>query len=158
MTGVRQAATLLFGVSGALLLGAVGFQFLGGLSPCEMCFWQRWAHLAVLAAAALAFAADSRVLGWVAVLAMGGAAGLGLFHAGVEQDWWAGVTSCTAPASAGMGTADMLDALMDAPLVRCDDIPWSLLGVSMAGWNALISAGAALCGAFALLFTRTRPA
>ena len=53
-----------------------------------------------------------------------------------------------------MSTADMLDTLMNAPLVRCDEIPWSLMGISMAGWNALISAGAALCGAFILIFTR----
>ena len=56
-----------------------------------------------------------------------------------------------------MSTADMLDTLMNAPLVRCDEIPWSLLGISMAGWNALISAGAALSAAFVLIFTRRAP-
>lgn len=151
---VRQAAWLLFAVSGSLLLGALGFQFLGGLAPCEMCYWQRYAHLAVLAVAGLALITGNRAAGWVAVLAMAIAAGLGLFHAGVEQKWWQGVTACTAPVSAGMSTAEMLDTLMNAPLVRCDEIPWSLLGVSMAGWNALVSAGAALCGAFILIFTR----
>jgi disulfide bond formation protein DsbB len=152
--GVRQAAWLLFAVSGSLLLGALGFQFLGGLAPCEMCFWQRYAHLAVLAVAALALLSGNRAIGWLAVLAMAAAAGLGLFHAGVEQKWWQGITACTAPVSAGMSTADMLDTLMNAPLVRCDEIPWSLMGISMAGWNALISTGAALCGAFILIFTR----
>lgn len=151
---VRQAAWLLFAVSGSLLLGALGFQFLGGLAPCEMCYWQRYAHLAVLAVAGLALITGNRAAGWVAVLAMAIAAGLGLFHAGVEQKWWQGVTACTAPVSAGMSTAEMLDTLMNAPLVRCDEIPWSLLGVSMAGWNALVSAAAALCGAFILIFTR----
>ena len=151
---VRQAAWLLFAVSGSLLLGALGFQFLGGLAPCEMCFWQRYAHLAVLAVAGLALITGNRAAGWLAVLAMAIAAGLGLFHAGVEQKWWQGVTACTAPVSAGMSTAEMLDTLMKAPLVRCDEIPWSLLGVSMAGWNALVSAAAALCGAFILIFTR----
>jgi disulfide bond formation protein DsbB len=151
---VRQAAWLLFAVSGSLLLGALGFQFLGGLAPCEMCYWQRYAHLAVLAVAGLALITGNRAAGWLAVLAMAIAAGLGLFHAGVEQKWWQGVTACTAPVSAGMSTAEMLDTLMNAPLVRCDEIPWSLLGVSMAGWNALVSAGAALCGAFILIFTR----
>jgi disulfide bond formation protein DsbB len=156
--GTRDAAWLLFGVSGALLLGALGFQYLGGLAPCEMCFWQRYAHLGVLAVAGLALVTGSRPLGWLAVVAMLGSAGLGLFHAGVEQDWWEGVTACTAPVSAGMSTEAMLDSLMNAPLVRCDEIPWSLLGVSMAGWNALVSAGAALCGAFLLLFMRERRA
>lgn len=156
MTGVRQAALLLFAVSGSLLLGAVGFQYLGGLVPCEMCFWQRYAHLAVLALAALAMLTSRRALGWLAVLAMAVAAGVALYHAGVEQKWWAGVTACTAPVGAGMSTADMMDALLNAPLTRCDEIPWSLLGLSMAGWNALISAGAALCGAAVLLFTAPR--
>ena len=77
MTGARQAALLLFAVSGSLLLGALGFQFLGGLAPCEMCFWQRYAHLAVLAVSALAWLMGSRALGWLAVIAMVGAAGLG---------------------------------------------------------------------------------
>jgi disulfide bond formation protein DsbB len=153
---VRQAAWLLFAVSGSLLLGALGFQFLGGLAPCEMCYWQRHAHLAVLAVAGLALITGNRAAGWLAVLAMVAAAGLGLFHAGVEQKWWQGVTACTAPVSAGMSTAEMLDTLMKTPLVRCDEIPWSLLGVSMAGWNALVSAGAALCGAFILIFTRRK--
>ena len=158
MTGARQAPLLLFAVSGSLLLGALGFQYLGGLPPCEMCFWQRYAHLAVLVIAALAMLARNRALGWLAVLAMAVAAGLALFHAGVEQKWWAGVTACTAPVGAGMSTADMMDVLLNAPLTRCDEIPWSLLGVSMAGWNALISAGAALCAAFVLIFTADRKA
>ena len=158
MTGARQAALLLFAVSGGLLLGALGFQFLGGLAPCEMCFWQRYAHLAVLAVSALAWLMGSRALGWLAVIAMVGAAGLGLYHAGVEQKWWAGITACTAPVSAGMSTTDMMDVLLNAPLTRCDEIPWSLFGVSMAGWNALVSAGAALCAAFVLIFTAARKA
>ena len=156
MTGARQASLLLFAVSGSLLLGALAFQFLGGLAPCEMCYWQRYAHLAVLAVSGLAFLSGNRALGWLAVLAMVVAAGLGLFHAGVEQKWWAGITACTAPVSAGMSSADMLDALMNALLIRCDEIPWSLFGVSMAGWNALVSTGAALCAAAVLVFTAPR--
>lgn len=156
MSGARQTAALLFAVSGGLLLGALAFQFLGGLKPCEMCHWQRWAHLGVLAVAGLAWATGNRALGWLAVLAMAGAAGLGLFHAGVELKWWPGVTACTAPVVPGMSTEAMLDSLMNAPLVRCDEIPWSLFGLSMAGWNALVSAGAALCGAFLLIFTGKR--
>lgn len=156
MTGSRQAGLLLFAVSGSLLLGALAFQFLGGLAPCEMCFWQRYAHLGVLAMSALALLSGKRALAWLSVVAMVVAAGLGLYHAGVEQKWWAGVTACTAPVSAGMSSADMLEALMNAPLVRCDEIAWSLFGVSMAGWNLLISAGAALCAVAVLMFTAPR--
>ncbi len=156
MTGARQAPLLLFAVSGSLLLGALGFQYLGGLPPCEMCYWQRYAHVAVLLVAALAMLLRNRAIAWLAVAAMLVAAGLGLYHAGVEQKWWEGVTACTAPVAAGMSAAEMLDSLMKAPLVRCDQIPWSMFGISMAGWNALISAGAALCGAAILLFTEAR--
>ncbi len=156
MTQGRTAPALLFAVSGGLLLGALAFQYIGGLKPCEMCHWQRWAHLGVLVVAGLGWATGNRALGWLAVLAMLDAAGLGLFHAGVEQKWWPGITACTSPVTAGMSTEAMLDSLLTAPLVRCDEIPWSLLGVSMAGWNALISVGAALCGAAAMLFTGKR--
>ena len=152
----RQAAALLFAVSGSLLLGALAFQFIGGLKPCEMCHWQRWAHLGVLAVAGLGWLTGNRALGWLAVLAMAAAAGLGLFHAGVELKWWPGITACTAPVVPGMSTEAMLDSLMAAPLVRCDEIPWSLFGLSMAGWNAVVSAGAALCGAFLLTFAKRR--
>jgi disulfide bond formation protein DsbB len=158
MAGPRQAPLLLFAVSGALLVGALLFQFAGGLAPCEMCHWQRWAHLAVLALAGAALLLGNRSLAWLGVLAMVAAAGLGLFHAGVEQGWWPGVTACTAPVGAGLSSAEMLDTLMNAPLVRCDAIPWSLFGLSMAGWNAFISAGAAFAAAAVLIFTRPRRA
>ncbi|WP_199555641.1 disulfide bond formation protein B [Sandaracinobacteroides hominis] len=154
MIAEKQAPLLLFATSGALLLGALGFQFIGGLAPCEMCYWQRYAHLAVLAVAGAAYLTGNRALAWLAVVAMLGAAGLGLFHAGVEQGWWEGITACTAPVAAGMSQADMLDSLMHAPLVRCDQIPWSLLGISMAGWNALVSLGAAICAKAVLIFSR----
>jgi disulfide bond formation protein DsbB len=156
VTQARTAPALLFAVSGGLLLGALAFQYLGGLRPCEMCHWQRWAHLGVLAVAGLGWVTGNRALGWLGVLAMLGAAGLGLFHAGVELKWWPGVTACTSPVAAGMSTEAMLDSLMKAPLVRCDEIPWSLFGLSMAGWNTLVSTGAALCAAAVLLFTRKR--
>ncbi len=144
MSATRAASLLLFVVSAGLLLGALGFQYLGGLAPCEMCYWQRWGHVAVLAAAAVAFVGNRRPLGVLAVVVMLVAAGLGAYHAGVELKWWQGVTACTAPVGGGLSTAEMMDALLRAPLVRCDSIPWSLFGISMAGWNALISAGAAL--------------
>lgn len=135
------AALLLFAVSGLLLLGAVGFQYLGNLPPCEMCYWQRYAHVAVVAVAALAMLTRSRALTLLAVAAMVVAAGLGLYHAGVELKWWPGITTCTAPPAAG---GNLFEDMLGKPLVRCDEIPWSLFGISMAGWNALISALAAV--------------
>src|SRR5699024_12229204 len=92
----------------ALLLGALGFQYLGGLAPCPMCIWQRWPHLAavVLAIAALAMRRSMPRLGRPLVLAGAAAAavaaGLGVFHAGVEQGWWDGPSSCVGPDPSGV--------------------------------------------------------
>lgn len=66
---------------------------------------------------------------------------IGLFHAGVEYGWWEGLTACANNAAAG---GDPLQAILDAPLVRCDVAPWSLFGISLAGWNFMFSCGAAL--------------
>lgn len=145
---LRPIIWLLIAVSGSLLLGALGFQYLGGLAPCEMCHWQRWAHLAVLALGGVALLAPR--LWPLPLLAMLVSAGLGLFHAGVEKKWWQGPTQCSAGFSA---SDDLLGSILAAPLVRCDQIAWSFLGLSMAGWNALISAAALVAAGY--LWRRT---
>lgn len=157
MIPVRQAPALLFLVSAALLGGAFGFQYVGGLAPCELCFAQRWAHGAVLLLAGLALVWPCRATAWLAVAAMAVACGLGLYHAGVEQHWWPGATACTASTPVGVAPAEAIAALFDRPLARCDEVPWSMFGISMAGWNALISGAAALTAA-AWLARRRRSA
>jgi len=142
----RAAALLLIAVSGSLLLGALAFQHIGGLAPCEMCYWQRYAHGAVLLLALAALLTRSRVAAGLALVAMLVSAGLGGFHAGVEQGWWDGPTACSSGMAKGMSQADILDSLMDAPLIRCDAIAWQFAGISMAGWNALVSLFAAISG------------
>ena len=133
----------------ALLGGALGSQYLGGLHPCEMCYWQRWPHGAAIVLAALAFTASaestrSRMLTLLAALGIAISGAIGVYHAGVEVGIFEGITTCTAMASAG-STADMLKQITHAPLVRCDQVQFEFLGVSMAGWNAILSlAGAAL--------------
>lgn len=143
----RGPPALLALTSAALLAGALGFQYLGGLSPCEMCLWQRWAHGAVLLFAGLAMVRPSLRTYGLAVAAMAVAAALGLYHAGVEQHWWQGATACTAATPVGVAAADAVAILLDRPLARCDEVPWAFLGLSMAGWNALISAAAAVMAA-----------
>jgi len=107
-----------------------------------MCWWQRYAHFAALALALLSTVARPRRL-WVALagIALLVAGGLGAFHAGVEYGWWEGLTACSV-VSAGGG--DPLEAIMNAPLVRCDEVQWSLWGVSLAGWNFLVSTAAGI--------------
>jgi len=130
-----------------LLGGAIGSQYIGGLYPCEMCYWQRWPHLFAIAFALIAIGLRarpgmSRVAVVLAALAIGVSGGIGVFHAGVEYQWWEGLTACsTSGPSAGMST---LDAIMAAPIVRCDVPQWTLAGISLAGFNAIFSLGGAL--------------
>jgi disulfide bond formation protein DsbB len=125
--------------SSALLGGAIAFQHLGGIAPCEMCMWQRWPHVAALALGLLALALRSnRALVALAGVSILVTAGIGYFHAGVEQHWWQGITSCAASPVSG-STAEVMAQILATPMVRCDAIAWSLFGISMAGWNALIS-------------------
>ena len=129
-------------VPAALLAGAYGSQFFGGLHPCEMCYWQRWPHFAAVALAALAFAfaapsLNARLLTGLAALAIAVSGAIGIFHAGVEYGWWEGLTRCS---SSGAMT---LEDIMKVPLVRCDEVQFKFLTISMAGWNAIIS----LCSA-----------
>ena len=141
------AAALLLAGPAALLAGAYGFQYLGGLVPCEMCWWQRYALMVALALAGLGWLLGrNRALLVLAALAVLVNAGIGVFHAGVEQHWWQGITACAAAPASG-STADVMAEIFAQPLVRCDAIPWSLFGLSMAAWNALLSA---LIGGFAL--------
>ena len=154
--GASQAARLLaLLLPLALLAAALGSQYVGGLAPCEMCYWQRWAHGAALPFAALAFSAPAssrraRSLTLLAAAAIAVSGAIGVYHAGVELGIFEGFTACTA------GGALSLEDIMNTPLVRCDEVQWSFLGISMAGWNAIISlSGAALV---ALLASKGRSA
>ncbi|MGD0864381.1 MAG: disulfide bond formation protein B [Rhizomicrobium sp.] len=138
----------------ALILGALGFQYLVHLPPCEMCMWQRYPHIAAaiigIGGALLIYggiidrkAGSALVVITALLIAVSGV--LGVYHAGVEWHWWQGPTSCTGPAFQFQGTLDL-----NAPMVRCDAAAWRLFGLSLAGYNALISLGVAV-GAFFLL-------
>ena len=138
-----------------LLGGALGSQYVGGLHPCEMCHWQRWPHGAAIVLAALSFTgpapsgrARSLTLAAAAAIAISGM--IGVYHAGVELGVFEGMTSCTALASGGSAT-DMLKQITQAPLVRCDQVQFAFLGISMAGWNAILSLGGAAVIAVLLL-------
>jgi disulfide bond formation protein DsbB len=158
MTGLGKARTLALLVPAALLAGALGSQYIGGLYPCEMCHWQRWGHYAALALALLSFAlrgrpAISRVLVWLAMLGIVVSGAIGVYHTGVEAGVFEGFTQCTAHASGG-STTDILADIMKTPLIRCDQVQWSFLGISMAGWNAILSLGSALVIAWLLLMRK----
>ncbi len=139
---LRRARQLALLVPAVLLGGALASQYIGGLYPCEMCHWQRWPHAAAILLALGAMlsplaAPRTRSLTLLAALAIAISGAIGVFHAGVEYGWWEGITTCTA------GGATSLEDILSVPLVRCDQVQWSLLGVSLAGFNAIISLGAA---------------
>ena len=139
----------------ALLAGAFGSQYFGGLYPCEMCWWQRDAHFAALVPAALAFTAPaatrrSQMLTLLAALAIAVSGAIGVYHAGVELKIFQGFTTCTAMTSAAT-TDELFRQIANAPLIRCDQVQWSFLGMSMAGWNAILSLGGAAAIAFLAL-------
>jgi disulfide bond formation protein DsbB len=137
----------------ALLGGALGSQYIGGLTPCEMCYWQRYPHAAAIVLAGVAFAgpatsARSRMLTMLAALAIALSGAIGVYHAGVELGVFEGMTTCT---STARGTGEeLLKEILAAPLVRCDQVQFSFLGISMAGWNAILSLGGAAFIAYLL--------
>ena len=141
-----RLALLLAGLgSFGLLAGAFAFQHIGGLAPCQMCIWQRWPHAVAIALAVLALAilpGLRRPLAGLGALTMAVSAGLGLFHAGVEQKWWKGPGGCSGGIDpSGLSTEDLLAQIRATDVVACDEIVWDLFGISMAGWNGLISVG-----------------
>ncbi len=144
-TALRLAPWLIMGVSAAALTIALASQYWGGLAPCVLCIYQRWVYGVAFAVGAAAALAGSRPGAQRALVGLGGivflaGAGLAVFHVGVEQHWWRGTAACHAPAIDPNATVEQLrQQLLETPFVPCDRIPWSLLGLSFAGWNALAS-------------------
>ena len=130
------------GGSAALLAAAFAFQYLGGLAPCALCLWQRWPHAAAVAIGALCLVLPGALPPLLGAAAAASTGGIGVYHAGVEYGWWAGPSSCSGGGDvSSLSVEDLAAQIMSAPVVRCDEVVWQVLGLSMAGWNALIAAG-----------------
>ncbi len=129
------------GGSVALMLGALAFQYIGGLPPCKLCYWQRYPHIAAIIIGVLAVAIGARVLAWLGAAAALTTAGLGIYHTGVERGWWQGPTSCSGNGEGlgGLAGSDLLSTDGPLNLIMCDDVAWSMFGLSMASWNAIAS-------------------
>ena len=132
-----------------LMAGALGSQYYGGLIPCEMCQWQRWPHYSAIGFALIAFVMPKHWLVILAMLSILVSGAIGIWHAGIEYHWWQGLTHC-ASLTHGVSIAD----IMKMPLVRCDEAQWRMFGVSLAGYNGLISIGAAIGIGFLLKRSR----
>jgi len=139
MTRTSLALLAIAGSVG-LLLGALAFQYIGGLAPCVLCIWQRWPHVVAVLLGGLFLWRGWAALAVLAGLAALSSTGIGVFHVGVEQGWWQGLAQCTVDTLANVSANDLLntDVTVGAP-AACDQIAWSLFGISMAGWNVISS-------------------
>ena len=129
--------------SAALLAGAFGFQYLGGLAPCHLCLLQRYPHAVAIAAGLLALLLRSglagRVLPWLGAAAALTTSGIGAYHTGVERHWWLGPSTCTSGSIGSLSPKDLFAQIKAAPVVHCDQVAWEMFGISMASWNMLAS-------------------
>ncbi len=124
--------------SAAMLLGAWGSQYLG-YAPCKMCLWQRWPHEAAFVIGMIALVLPWAVLPLIGALAAAITGAIGIYHSGVEKHWWPGPDTCTSGDISDLSTDELMDQILGAPLVRCDEVSWAFIGLSMATWNALLS-------------------
>jgi len=152
-----QAALGVLILAFATIAGAWIFEWAGYL-PCELCLMQRWAYyagvpLAALTAVAAAYGPRGLAGAGLALLGLVfiGSAMFGVYHAGVEWGFWPGPTGCTGALARADSMADFLKQLETTKVVRCDAVAIRILGLSLAGWNAVISAAMA---ALALLGAR----
>ncbi len=126
------------GGSAALMAGAYIFQALG-YPPCAMCLWQRWPHVAAIVIGLIALRVPGRFLPAMGAIAAATTAGIGIFHTGVERDYWEGPSSCTGGGGLdGLSGADLL-TITGPRVVMCDQVSWELFSLSMPSWNALFS-------------------
>ena len=140
LIGQRLGLIIAGGISTTLLGSALLFQYVGGLAPCSLCIWQRWPHLAVIVLAFIGLRGIMpRGMLWLTVIAGSISVSLGSYHAGIEYGFWAGPSGCSANLLPDGDIKALTQQLLITPLIRCDEVQWSLFGLSMAGWNALIS-------------------
>ena len=135
-----QGILLCGAISASLYAGALWFQYVGGLSPCSLCLWQRWPHImiAVLAVLALFIRMPRLILTAIAITAATSVI-LAAYHAGVEWQLWSGPDGCVASVTNSDDLTYLTNSLLSTPVVRCDEVAWSFFGLSMAGWNSLFS-------------------
>lgn len=136
--------------SAGMLGAALTFQYVGDLFPCELCIYQRVPYGVIIGLGAVGFViaragAALSPLTWLIAGACAIAffvdAGIAGFHVGVEQGWWSGTDACVGGDIDTSSIEAMRDAILNAPAVRCDEVVWSMLGISMAGWNGLVALG-----------------
>jgi disulfide bond formation protein DsbB len=154
----RLVFALLLGASAAILASAFASQYIGGLQPCILCLYQRVPYGVVIALSGLGLGLSgltppprSVIVGLAGLCAVAFLinAGIASFHVGVEQHWWQGTEGCVGAGGAARTIEELRAQILAAPVVRCDQVPWSLFGISMAGYNVLTSLGLFVASAIA---------
>ncbi len=138
------APSLILAISAAILAAAYSAQYIGGVQPCVLCLYQRLPWIAAggmsLVIVLMSFTGPlQRTLMLLTGLALLAGAGLGFYHVGVEQHWWAGPGACSAPQELPQNLGELQRMLRAGAEPRCDVIPWQKWGISMAGYNTIIS-------------------
>ena len=148
-------SAIVFSLAFVTILMAHAFEQFGGYAPCPLCLQERYAYYFAVPATLVAFfAARGYAFGYarivLVVIAVGFLinAGLGVYHAGIEWKWWAGPATCAGGTEIAWGGGGLAEQLENAQVIRCDEAPWHLLGLSFAGWNAVVSAVLATIAGF----------
>lgn len=148
---VMAASAVVLGVAAATILAALAFEYLGGYAPCPLCLEERYAYYFAVPASAIALILArgyatglARILLLLIAVAFLANTAVGIFHAGVEWKWWAGPGECSGAFELQWGDG----GIVDTPIIRCDEASWRFLGLSFAGWNAVVSALLAAVAAY----------
>lgn len=151
-------------VSALLLAGVLVIEYVFKVPPCDLCIWQRVPYGTVILVALVMFAMRLRLdeihWGWGAIgvgLLMGLSGDIGAYHVGVEQGWWDGPSGCSAQSLSQLNVKEALESILDTPLVRCDEVAMTVLGLSLAAWNAIIGWVCGLLCALAGLYRLRYP-
>jgi disulfide bond formation protein DsbB len=153
MNTARQPLVIILVAATAVIGAALVSQYWGGLQPCELCLMERWPYYGAIAIAVLALALPAP--GWpraallLLTLVFVASATLGFYHVGVEQHWFPGPTACTNSGHAPQTLEELKQMLARTQVVLCDQVQWSLWGISLAGWNFIASVLIAIFAFFA---------
>ena len=142
---MRTMSGLSAAILGAALCVAWLAQYGAGLAPCELCYVARYAYWVTVALGivAIVFSRQPKARRFCLALvglALLGVVGISIFHVGVEHGWWQGSAACVGESTAGLTAEQLTDAIMNAPVTRCDEPAFVFLGISMAGYDAIYAA------------------
>jgi disulfide bond formation protein DsbB len=151
----RTACLLLALISALILLTALGLQYLGGLAPCHLCVQQRWPYVLLVVLGLVGWRWQPRPVLRLSIVALFVGGGLAAYHFGIEQGWWALPESCVAGGSA-QSLEELKKMLAQAP-PTCDQVRFTLLGLTLAGWNFLTSLALAAYAAAGVFDLRATP-